>query len=71
MKNKEIPKIIKQILEEKHDDTYEYVLECLQEHEDESAEDGLEKVNAIRKFLGSELLDIKEMKKELILENLE
>lgn len=73
MKNKikEIPKEIKKILEDEHDSTREYVEECLQEHEDESAEEGLEKVNAIRKFLGSESLDLNTMKKELILENLQ
>lgn len=65
-----IPIEIRQILEKEHDTTLEYVEECLQEHEDESAEDGLKKVNAIRKFAGIEPLNIKTMKKELILENL-
>lgn len=73
IKEKQLKKenqIIHRILTDTHDDGYEYVNECLSEHEDETAEDALKKVNAIREFLGDEPMTIKELKKELIVENL-
>ena len=63
--------IINRILTEKYEQDYDYVEECLFEHNDEDAEYALEKVNAIREFFGSKKLKIKDLKKELILENLE
>ncbi len=63
--------IIYRILIEKYDGDIEYVNECLCEHDDEDAEYVLEKVNAIREFFGDEKLKIKDLKKELIMENLE
>ena len=70
MKNKKIPKEIKQILKDKHDSDLEFVEECLYEHQNENAENVLEKVNIIRKFLGNKKLNIIDMKKDMILEKL-
>ncbi len=63
--------IIHNILIGKYDDKLEYVYECLSEHSDETAEDILEDVNAIKEFFGEGKLEIKDLKKELIMENLE
>ncbi len=63
--------IINHLLTDIYEQDYDYVEECLSEHDDESAENGLEKVNAIREFFGNKKLKIKDLKKELILENLE
>ncbi len=62
--------IINNILTDRYEQDYDYVEECLLEHNYENAEYVLEKVNAVREFFGSKKLDIKDLKKELILEHL-
>ena len=70
-KNKKIPKEIWWILYGKQEEILEYVEECLYDGDDKSAEDGLERVNVIRKFLEYFPLTIIELKKDMILEKLQ